>query len=224
MTKPIIPPQDSLELRGQIKEAAKDLMDRGLNSSAKWLTELLKSIPKTTNNNNNNNQNNITSPLFRTSTPNKVTSTTTNHPLGGVGIGLNSRQSLPGLSLGSIAHFSHRDSLSSVMELEGGSSPIATTSAIRMEDLIDEEIDINDAGREKDEEEEEIYMLGLAYYRTHEYLRAAHALRNCSGPKSRWLRCYSMYLVRILLLRFRQALEITDLVYFLYFLSFFKGR
>lgn len=48
---------------------------------------------------------------------------------------------------------------------------------------------------DQDALEEDIYTLGLAYYRTHEFLRAAHSLRQCTGSRGRWLRSYSKYLV-----------------------------
>lgn len=50
-------------------------------------------------------------------------------------------------------------------------------------------------GRRLDEEERDMYMLALAYQRTHEHLRAARVLRHCEGPKARWLRGYSKFLV-----------------------------
>lgn len=48
----------------------------------------------------------------------------------------------------------------------------------------------------QDEEEQDLYALALAYHRTHEHLRAAWTLKDCVGPKARWLRGYAKYLVR----------------------------
>lgn len=55
---------------------------------------------------------------------------------------------------------------------------------------------IREGGLRRDEEEQDMYLLALSYARTHEYLRAAHVLRACCGPRARWLRGYSKYLVR----------------------------
>lgn len=48
---------------------------------------------------------------------------------------------------------------------------------------------------DQDALEEDLYTLALAYYRTHEFLRAAHCLRQCIGGRARWLRSYSKFLV-----------------------------
>lgn len=48
-----------------------------------------------------------------------------------------------------------------------------------------------------DDDEEDLRALAHAYWRNHELLRAAHVLRDCTGPKARWMRCYARYLVRL---------------------------
>ena len=101
--------------------------------------------------------------------------------------------------MSSIAHVmgGHRDSLGSVLEM--GSSPAGGRAGEeRMEeDHWTPEEEAAAEGRRRDEEERDMYMLALAYERTHEHLRAAHVLRNCEGPKARWLRSYSKFLVSL---------------------------
>lgn len=189
MSHPTIPSQDAATLRTDLRTAVQELMDRGLNSSAKWSAELLHSLPTPPDPvASTSRQQQGTAPLFRTSTP-------VRHPP-------STRQSLPGLPpMSSIAHVmgGHRDSLGSVLEM--GSSPAAGLGAVGGEERMEEdhwtpEEEALAEGRRRDEEERDMYMLALAYERTHEHMRAAHILRGCEGPKARWLRGYAKYLVR----------------------------
>lgn len=50
--------------------------------------------------------------------------------------------------------------------------------------------------RARDDDEQDLHLLAQTYMRNHELLRAAHVLRDCTGPKARWTRCYARYLVR----------------------------
>lgn len=160
--------QDPTLLHSTLRHATQELSARGLSSSAKWSAELLSCLPVPS------------SAHFRTSTPIRTGPST-------------SRHSLPGLPSIGIAR-GYRDSLGSVVEMEG-SSPAPGGGEERMEEdgWTGEE---EGEGERRDEEEKDVYLLALAYYRTHELLRAAHALRDCKGPRARWLRCYSKFLVR----------------------------
>ncbi|PRQ75797.1 hypothetical protein AAT19DRAFT_12819 [Rhodotorula toruloides] len=46
----------------------------------------------------------------------------------------------------------------------------------------------------RDEDEQDVYALAVTYVQNHELLRAAHVLRECTGPKARWLRSYARFL------------------------------
>ncbi|KWU43913.1 TPR-like protein [Rhodotorula sp. JG-1b] len=48
--------------------------------------------------------------------------------------------------------------------------------------------------RARDDDEQDLHLLAQTYMRNHELLRAAHVLRDCTGPKARWTRCYARYL------------------------------
>lgn len=177
MSVPKIVMPDTATLQKELRTAIQDEMDRGLNSSAKWAAELLQSLPPIAS---TSQLNQTTAPLFRTSTP----------------VRHSTRQSLPGLPpMSSIAHVmgGHRDSLGSVLEM--GSSPAGEREERMEEDHWTPEEQAAAEGRRRDEEERDMYMLALAHERTHEHLRAAHVLRNCDGPKARWLRSYSKFLV-----------------------------
>lgn len=50
-----------------------------------------------------------------------------------------------------------------------------------------------------DEDEEDVYMLAKTYFDAKEMERAAWALRDCKGEKAKFLRCYSNFLVRVLI-------------------------
>lgn len=54
--------------------------------------------------------------------------------------------------------------------------------------------------RARDEDEQDLHLLAQTYMRNHELLRAAHVLRDCTGPKARWTRCYARYMVCLSLL------------------------
>lgn len=49
--------------------------------------------------------------------------------------------------------------------------------------------------RARDVDEQDLHLLAQSYMRSHELLRAAHVLRECSGPKARWTRCYARFMV-----------------------------
>lgn len=102
--------------------------------------------------------------------------------------------------MSSIAHVmgGHRDSLGSVLEI--GSSPAHGMGGAAGEERMEEdhwtpEDEAAAEDRRLDEEERDMYLLALSYERTHEHMRAAHVLRDCAGPKARWLRGYAKYLV-----------------------------
>ena len=46
-----------------------------------------------------------------------------------------------------------------------------------------------------DEDDEDRYQLALAFFRSHEHLRAVYTLRHATDNKSRWLKLYAKYLV-----------------------------
>ncbi|ORY50685.1 hypothetical protein BCR35DRAFT_327247 [Leucosporidium creatinivorum] len=190
MSHPTIPQPDPAALRLELRTATQECMDRALNSSAKWAAELLSALPPTPSTSRDALPHSTapggSAPLFRTSTP-------VRHPP-------STRQSLPGLPpMSSIAHGmgGHRDSLGSVLEM--GSSPAHVMGGAAGEERMEEdhwtpEDEAAAEGRRQDEEERDMYLLALSYERTHEHMRAAHVLRDCTGPKARWLRGYAKYL------------------------------
>ncbi|KPV73847.1 uncharacterized protein RHOBADRAFT_54441 [Rhodotorula graminis WP1] len=117
---------------------------------------------------------------------------------------------------------SARDSLGSVLSMGPASSPVVerSTAFDRLDDDLDEDMhpvagpssssrdaapgpaeawpDANHAARQewlaRDDDEQDLYTLALAHLRSHELQRTAHVLRNCAGPKARWLRSYAKYL------------------------------
>ncbi|GAA5985287.1 hypothetical protein JCM10908_002605 [Rhodotorula pacifica] len=48
--------------------------------------------------------------------------------------------------------------------------------------------------RARDEDEQDVHLLAQSYLRNHELLRAAHVLRECTGPRARWTRCYARFM------------------------------
>lgn len=121
---------------------------------------------------------------------------------------------------------SARDSLGSVLSMGPASSPVIERSNAfdRLDDDLDEHMhpvagpssrapppggapgaaeswsDAGYAARQewiaRDDDEQDLYALALACLRSHELQRTAHVLRDCTGPKARWLRSYAKYLVR----------------------------
>jgi anaphase-promoting complex subunit 8 len=176
-------------------------MDRGLNYAAKWSAELLNSLPPPSSPQPHASTSQLpletatTNSRFRTSTPVKDSIASTTNKIKNN----NNRQSLPNLThLGTINRH-QRDSIGSVT----GFSPHLSVN-VNVEGMMEEEEDDEmwNVQRRKDELESDVYDLALSYLRTYEHLRAAHTLRDCSGPKARWLRCYTKFLVRSLLLFF----------------------
>ncbi|KAK4694200.1 anaphase-promoting complex subunit 8, partial [Phenoliferia sp. Uapishka_3] len=170
-----------------LRSATAELSSRGLHSSAKWSAELLASLRPSPSSSSSD----LPGPQYRTSTPVRMK---------GGREGREGRQSLPGLPpMFAIAQTRRdRDSLGSVMEMEGASSPVVAQPE-RMEE--EEEDGEGEGGEEarrewdkRDDDEQDLYTLALAYYRVHEHLRAAHTLRDCTGPKARWLRNYAKFL------------------------------
>ena len=97
-------------------------------------------------------------------------------------------------------HAGGRDSLGSILEM--GSSPVPQNHNLDDEDMLSNDgLDghtadggLNAELARRDEEEQDLYLLALSYARTHEHLRAAHVLQDCTGPRARWLRGYTSYL------------------------------
>lgn len=109
--------------------------------------------------------------------------------------------------MSSIAHHaSHhgggRDSLGSILEMGSSPAPSPGHHTIDDEDMLsNDDIRAHAADDEpaaellrRDEEEQDMYLLALSYAKTHEHLRAAHVLQECTGPRARWLRGYTQYL------------------------------
>lgn len=199
MSTPVIPRVDSATLRLHLRTSTRECMDRGLNYAAKWSAELLNSLPPSSPQPHASTsqlpiETATTHSRFRTSTPVKDSIASTTNKIKNN----NNRQSLPNLThLGTINRH-QRDSIGSVT----GFSPHLS---VNVEGMMEEEEDaeIWNVQRRKDEQddlENDVYDLALSYVRTYEHLRAAHTLRDCSGPKARWLRCYTKFLVRSLLL------------------------
>lgn len=58
-------------------------------------------------------------------------------------------------------------------------------------------VEVEREWRERDQDEEDVYLMGLAFARNQEHSRCAHALRQSTGPKARWLWGYSKFLVSL---------------------------
>ncbi|KAM0791842.1 hypothetical protein ACM66B_004099 [Microbotryomycetes sp. NB124-2] len=192
------------QVRHELREAVRQCMDRGLNASARWCAELQASLVKAPARHDKTTA--TSQATFKTSTP-------VRH---GQGQAQGRQSLLPGLppmsssAAAGAAHHGHgRESLGSILEM--GSSP-AHPSVIEEESMDQEQwaqsieaatVDHATASTPSqqvrqylqfDQEEDTDYMLALSYLRMHEHLRCGHALRNCKGPKARFLRCYSRYL------------------------------
>ncbi|GJN93627.1 hypothetical protein Rhopal_006684-T1 [Rhodotorula paludigena] len=104
-----------------------------------------------------------------------------------------------------------RESLGSVVSMGDASSPVAERSMAGLDDRMPhlasaaagtgiasaelEQLELyRQRSAERDDDEQDLYALASAYMRSHELLRAAHVLRDCSGGKARWLRTYAKYL------------------------------
>ncbi|GAA5878407.1 hypothetical protein JCM3774_002827 [Rhodotorula dairenensis] len=105
-----------------------------------------------------------------------------------------------------------RDSFGSVLSMGPGlSSPVVAIEEEEEEEAemdadADEHMHGNSGGttvelrallaewRARDEDEHDLHLLAQAYMRNHELLRAAHVLRDCTGPKARWTRCYARFM------------------------------
>ncbi|GAA6050389.1 hypothetical protein JCM3770_004013 [Rhodotorula araucariae] len=156
---------------------------------------------------------------FRTSTPVKSADGTSaaassTAPAGAAAGITGARPSLSGLPpMGSFRAGGTRDSLGSVLSMGPASSPVIDRSAAALD--VDDDMlpgaggPISGAGgawsgaaaagehaewSARDDDEQDLYALALAYVRGHELMRAAHVLRHCEGAKARWLRCYAKYL------------------------------
>ncbi|GAA5879899.1 hypothetical protein JCM1840_000390 [Sporobolomyces johnsonii] len=191
-------------LRSELRRAVSACLDRNLSHSAKFAAELLEALPPSSSSSSAPPHASTSHAAarephvhFRTSTP----------------VRADPRPSfLPGLPpIAAERARGPRDSLGSVLSIgEPGSSPgiprSIPRSRIAEEDeqmdaegqaepeLDDEQQATRSDWSARDDDERDTYLLALAYVRSHELMRAAHALRRCSGPKARWLRCYAKYL------------------------------
>ena len=194
-------------LREQLRRATRECAARGLNCAAKWSAELLNALPPPvastsqlppppTSSSGAGRTNS-----YSTSTPARTNSNANNNDSN------RPRGSLPNLpNVASIARHSGygRESLGSV----SGFSP-----AHGFHFGIPEERPGKDEGMEEDQQESpervwkeeqekldeaesDLYELALSYERVHEHHRAANCLAKCVGPKARWLRSYTKFLVR----------------------------
>ncbi len=152
---------------------------------------------------------------FRTSTPVKTTP-------GGGGLSTpagesSNRWSGSAVALSTAAAARPRDSFGSVLSIGGGPSSPVVAAIEEEEDEGDKSMHGNSAStaaaagtqgaadlqalraewRARDEDEQDLHLLAQTYMRNHELLRAAHVLRDCTGPKARWTRCYARYMVRL---------------------------
>lgn len=66
---------------------------------------------------------------------------------------------------------------------EAVATPVANVSYVRTPVFVEEEMD------------GDCFLLAKSYFDCREYRRAAHALRDQSGKKTTFLRCYALYLV-----------------------------
>ncbi|GAA5887104.1 hypothetical protein JCM5296_001595 [Sporobolomyces johnsonii] len=183
-------------LRSELRRAVSACLDRNLSHSAKFAAELLEALPPSSSSSSappHASTSHAPHVHFRTSTP----------------VRADARPSfLPGLPpIPAERARGPRDSLGSVLSIgEPGSSPRIPRSIPRggipeEDEQMDGEGQLDDEQEARrsewsarDNDERDTYLLALAYVRSHELMRAAHALRRCSGPKARWLRCYAKYL------------------------------
>ncbi|KAK4048976.1 Anaphase-promoting complex subunit 8 [Microbotryomycetes sp. JL221] len=196
---------DVVQIRKDLRNAVRECMDRGLNASARWCAQLQSTLVKPTHHSEaqheaSTSRSTAGPSTFRTSTPVKADQSAGANRAGSTATGRASL--LPGLPPMTTSFTSHghgRDSLGSILEM--GSSP-AHPHVLEDEDhhLDEDMVDDDEATaahrtyKALDDEEETEYMLALSYLRMHEYLRCGHALRDCRGPKARWLRTYAKYM------------------------------
>lgn len=84
------------------------------------------------------------------------------------------------------------------MEIEGDSSPGGHEDEEEEGMGWSDKREAKTEGEKLDEEEADAYLLALAYYNSHELLRTSFTLKECRGPKARWLRTYAKFLVSTL--------------------------
>lgn len=211
-------PPSTTSLRAELRLAVSSLLDRNLSQSSKWAAQLLQALPRDTHEQLEDDEEEEEEPEqhhvhFRTSTPVKSTSNSllrhpqvanliAHSPLLGPGGGGGGGGARP------------RDSVGSVMSIGPASSPAVPIHDQRRgnhDEALDHSMrpstnstnlraDGSTLKRKRewirrDENEQDDYLLGLTFVRNHEMLRAAHCLEQCRGPKARWLRCYSKFLV-----------------------------
>ncbi|BGP19250.1 hypothetical protein JCM10213_007015 [Rhodosporidiobolus nylandii] len=211
------------QLRRDLRLATTSLSARQLNASAQFCAQLLASLPPPSAAERNQARQERaagrTRPhsgsaggaaAFRTSTPIRNGSGAGRE--GSVGLpgegagGASPGGGLPPIhpsrSLGGGGAGRGRESLGSVLSLDPASSPAVDRSAaidIDLEgDVADprrqQEEKRRDEWEERDEDEADLVLLAETYFRGHELLRAAHCVRECTGARARWLRCYAKYL------------------------------
>ncbi|BGP34605.1 Anaphase-promoting complex subunit 8 [Rhodotorula toruloides] len=211
------PPTESL--RRELRNAVRSLADRCLPAASKFAAELLAALPPLTRRANapaastSASRGGAAPPHptarsphvhFRTSTPVKTPLSSTSRldarEPGEPAVASGSRGG-PGLP--SVERHGGRDSLGSVLSMGEASSPVVERSAFVDDDRMDasgedlrSEIDprVREEWSLRDEDEQDLYALAVTYVQNHELLRAAHVLRECAGPKARWLRSYARFL------------------------------
>ncbi|BGP26936.1 cell division control protein 23 [Rhodotorula toruloides] len=209
-------------LRRDLRNAVRSNLDRCLPASSKFAAELLAALPPPIRRRSAPAASTSSSRAgaapphphptarsphvhFRTSTPVKTPLSSTSRldprELGGPAAVSGSRG---GQALPSVERHGGRDSLGSVLSMGEASSPVVERSAIMSEedrmDASGEDLrtEVDPRVREewtlRDEDEQDLYALAVAYVQNHELLRAAHVLKECTGPKARWLRGYARFL------------------------------
>ncbi|KAK4046940.1 Anaphase-promoting complex subunit 8 [Microbotryomycetes sp. JL201] len=198
-------------VRQELRDAVRDCMDRGLNASARWCAELQVALVR--HNPAVEEPSTRRTTTFKTSTPVRHSSGHAHPETAGTTAPSGRQSLLPGLPpMSSASHAHGRESLGSILEI--GSSPAGHPSVIEEQDSLMDHDWHNSASatdnpaatstpsapdkarqyKHVDRDEEAEYLLALSYLRMHEHLRCGHALRNCVGPRARFLRCYSRYL------------------------------
>jgi anaphase-promoting complex subunit 8 len=156
-----------------LRRASRDLSDRGLLTASRWAAELLCALPAQPVPSTSAAPSAL--PAFATSTPNRP------------------RSSLPGLP-----------AELSINLQPGQSSPFGTGrvdlssfafSPEKNKDAASAATQFATAHDPLEEQEEDVYRLGKAYFDTREYERAANALKDCTAPRNRFVALYSKYMV-----------------------------
>lgn len=195
MSKFSIAAEDPAVLRQHLRAATRECSERGLIVASKWAAELLNSLPPVASTSQlpplSTAPRSATGDRFRTSTPAR------NGASNNIDLDASCRGSFPNVAAIS-QRYGGRDSLGSVSEMMSGFSPVHALPPTH-EGMLED-----DGQQERylrqDELEEDQYLLALSYLRVHEHLRAAFVLKDCVGPRARWLRTYTKFLVRPLLL------------------------